>query len=77
MCRETAFLTLPVICGLQLLHFERYWPTGILIHRQNTCSPRSWQYIGRHEIQSCELVNKGNNHLYKRLKLVGNQAYKH
>jgi hypothetical protein len=36
-----AFSTPPVICELQLLHSERYCPSGMLIHRQNSHAPRS------------------------------------
>jgi hypothetical protein len=40
---------------------KRYWPSGILIHRQNSYAPRSKRRTGRREAQSCELVKKVND----------------
>jgi hypothetical protein len=60
-CRGTAFATPPVICELQLLHSERYRPTGILTHRQNLYAPRSRRYTGWREALSREPVNRSKN----------------
>jgi hypothetical protein len=57
----TALSTPPMICEFELLHSKRYWPTGILIHRQNSYVPHSRRCTGRREEQSYEPVNKGKN----------------
>jgi hypothetical protein len=60
-CRRAAFSTLPVIGELQLRDSERYLPTGILVHRQNSYVPHSRRCTGRWEAQSREPVNNGKN----------------
>jgi hypothetical protein len=49
----TAFST-PVICELQLLYSEHYWPTGILNRQQNSYAPHSLRFTSRCEVQSHE-----------------------
>jgi hypothetical protein len=39
--RGTAFSTPPVICELYLLYSKRSWPSGMLIHQQNSYALRS------------------------------------
>jgi hypothetical protein len=43
------------------LHSKRYWPSGILIYRQNSYAPRGKPHTGRRETQSREPVNKVRN----------------
>jgi hypothetical protein len=40
---------------------SKHGPSGILIHQQNSYSPRSKRRTGRREAQSRELVNKVSN----------------
>jgi hypothetical protein len=60
--RGTAFSTPSVICELYLLHSKHYWPTGILIHRQNLYAPHSRRCTSCCEAQLHEPVNRGKNH---------------
>jgi hypothetical protein len=43
------------------LHSKHYWPSGILIHWQNSYAPCRRQYIGHHEAQCRKPANKGKN----------------
>jgi hypothetical protein len=53
LCVErTAFSTPPVIYEFKLLHSERYRPSGMLIHRQNSYALPSKLRTGRREAQS-------------------------
>jgi hypothetical protein len=40
------------------LPFKRYWPSGILVHRQNSFAPLSRRRTGRREAQSHDPVNE-------------------
>jgi hypothetical protein len=53
---KTAFSTSPVICELQLLHFKRYRPLGMLIHRKNSHASGRKQRTARREARRRELV---------------------
>jgi hypothetical protein len=46
---------------IYFFHSKRYRPSGMLIHRQNSCAPRGKQRTRRREAQSREPVNKVKN----------------
>jgi hypothetical protein len=59
--RGTAFESPYVICELQLLHSERYRPSGMLIFRKNSYAPLGKRFPGRREAQSCGTSQQSKN----------------